>query len=229
MTDWTCLQTATLLSDGRVLITGGTDGDKYLAAVEIFDPKTGKFTRTGSMKAGREDAQAVLLTDGRVLIMGGDHGAVAVNNWVSLASAEIYDPATGKFTSTGSMSDPRTNFSATLLSNGKVLVAGGAIDNGLASADLYDPGTGKFTPLESWAQAGASYSPPWWASPLRDGRVLFAGCGGCGVRSAVYDPATGTFSPTAGELPLIDAGEPAVTLRDGRVLIPGIPSLLYLP
>ena len=82
--------TATLLSDGRVLVAGGRGVDgKVLASVEVFDPATGKFSPTGSMGTARQGSVSVLLPDGRVLISGGQDG-----NAEFLASAELYDPAT---------------------------------------------------------------------------------------------------------------------------------------
>jgi hypothetical protein len=86
--------TATRLNDGRVLVAGGDDGQGHdLASAEIYDPKTGAFSPTGSMAQSRSRDTATLLQDGRVLIVGGEG-----NNSV-LASAEIYDPKTGVFVS----------------------------------------------------------------------------------------------------------------------------------
>src|SRR5215471_7844410 len=98
--------TATLLPDGQVLVAGGSGGGSFpLASAELYNPATGKFTPTGSMHQGRSgvagagDPSATLLPDGQVLIAGGEDA-----NFNPLASAELYNPATGKFTPTGSMS-----------------------------------------------------------------------------------------------------------------------------
>jgi hypothetical protein len=141
---------ATLLADGRVLITGGTEADATsLASAEIYDPKTGKFTATGSMTIGRIYHTATLLSDGRVLVAGGCANGPAYSVGNFLASTEIYDPKTGTFTATGSMTDARTFQQATLLADDRVLITAGEGDNQivapLASAEIYDPKTGKFT------------------------------------------------------------------------------------
>jgi len=138
--------TATLLPDGRVLIIGGSpDGTTSLASAELYDPKTGKFTATGSMAAARTFQEATLLADGRVLVSGGDP-AGWIYDGPFVASAEIYDPKTGTFTPTGSMVDTLTNQTATLLPDGRVLIAGGY--NGktdVADAELFDPTSGTFS------------------------------------------------------------------------------------
>jgi hypothetical protein len=142
---------ATLLADGRVLITGGTEADSTsLASAETYDPKTGKFTATGSMTIGRIFHSATLLSDGRVLVAGGCANGPAYSVGNFLASTEIYDPKTGKFTATGSMTDARTFQQATLLADGRVLITAGEGDNQivapLASAEIYDPNSGTFSP-----------------------------------------------------------------------------------
>jgi hypothetical protein len=139
-------QTATLLSDGRVLLVGGSGASA--ASAELYNPKTGTFSATGSMMTTARIFQtAALLSDGRVLIAGG-----AKDMDTTVASADLYDPKTGMFTATGSMATARGSHTATLLSDGRVLVAGGSVAAGgvsgmfLASAELYNPKTGTFGP-----------------------------------------------------------------------------------
>jgi hypothetical protein len=202
-------------------------GGPYLASAEIYDPGTGKFSQTGSMQDERENAQAVLLPNGKVLIVGGDLGKSYAYGWESLDSAEIYDPGTGKFTLTGSMNIPRTQFSATLLPTGKVLVAGGQDLDGPAMAETYDPATGKFTRLESWGKSGAAKLFGIQTFLLHDGRVLIVGWDDAADLSMLYDSVTNTFSPIAA--PTAAGLLPSVVLLDGSVLMPGQPSALYEP
>jgi hypothetical protein len=208
--------TATLLLDGRVLMAGGEGYDEGRSA-EMYDPKTGKFSRTGSMAVGRWVATATLLLDGRVLIFGGweytdrDHRAES-------ASAELYDPRTGTFARTGSLSAPRHFQTATRLRDGRVLVAGGEVAGdyqGSDTAELYDPATGKFSPTGSMTRARVFHT----ATLLLDGHVLIAG--GNGDSSAeLYDPVMGTFSET-GSMTVVNEYHVATLLSDGRVLVAG--------
>lgn len=192
MTTFRDHHTATLLQDGRVLVTGG-GGEGYASSTsaELFDPTTGTFHRTGSMKTGRWLHTATLLQDGRVLVLGGRSPRDSVYR-----SAETYDPRSGTFSPTGAMVDGRQEHTATLLPDGRVFIAGGYWSDGqhwrvLASTEMYDPGTGKVQPLGSMGTPRNDHT----ATLLHDGRVLIVGGsdigyeGGVGVTSAVlYQP-----------------------------------------
>ena len=200
--------TATLLTDGRVLIAGGSGSDN-VGRAEIYDPASGTFSVTGTVGTIRSGAMAVLLHDGRVLIAGGFLGGTPPT---PLASAELYDPATGKFSPAGSMSSARQSFTVTPLQDGRVLIAGGFDAFGeLASAELFDPKTGTFAATGSMSDPR---SGP--AIALSDGRVLILG----DSTAELYDPRTGTFAAT-GSMSTVQRLPAETLLTDGRVLIAG--------
>jgi len=159
--------TATLLQNGKVLISGGsyptpavpnpTDGNR----AELFDPMSGTFTPTGSMNTSRSCYTATLLPSGKVLMAGGEKSGVA----------ELYDPDAGTFAPSASLSVPRSLHTATLLPNGTVLIAGGDNGGSTASTEIYDPVTGSFTLGVPLAQGRFSHT----ATLLPDGRVAFIG------------------------------------------------------
>ena len=162
--------TATLLRNGKVLLVGGDQGAAALKTAELFDPKSGTFTATSPMSVSRSAPTATELPDGHVLIAGGVDGATTL---VAMKSAEEYDPGTGAFTPTGSMTVARAFQTATKLRDGRVLIAGG-VDSGpsvLDSAELYDPASGKFGTAPSMKVALTFQT----ATLLPDGRVLLAG------------------------------------------------------
>ena len=211
---------AAVLNDGRVLMI---DATKLATGALTFDPATSTFTRTaGSMHQLRSRATATTLENGLVLVAGGERAGG--QDLVSTDTAELFDPATGTFTPTGSMSTSRTRHTATLLADGRVLVVGGWNAAGwvkLASAEIYDPATGRWSTVGSMTAPRDSFS----ATRLADGRVLVAGGwegGGIGPdpTAEVFDPTTGTFTKT-GSMHEPRGFHTATLLPDGRVLIVG--------
>ena len=215
------------LRDGRVLICGGTATGEIggvLSSAELYDPVARTFTATGSMTAPRTGQTITMLRDGRVLLTGGDRNAGYRSQ---LASAEIYDPASGTFSATGSMSTPREGHTATILRDGRVLVAGGS-PNGIQatdSAEIYDPAAGTFSRTGHLHQPRVAHV----AALLGSGNVLIAGGGRGGMPGGYisydtaeeYDPNRGRFTTVRAHMKSDRVGAAAVKLNDGRVLIVG--------
>ncbi len=218
---------ATLLADGRVLLTGGS-GDYYPeGSAIIFDPYASSFSAPIPLVVPRRDHSATLLKDGRVLIAGGSSDGSSPLN-----SAEIFDPrgnsGAGAFTLTGSMSIPSADHTATLLADGRVLIAGGSSDYDTANSigQLFDPVNGSFTPtsgvLDSTFCSGHMEGS---ALPLPDGRVLLAGgyCSGWSnsQTAEVYDPVSDSFKIIASyDSSFGEAGRMILTqLDNGRYLL----------
>jgi len=143
----------TLLTDGRVLRTGGFAAPfTPLATAESFEPSTGQWTAVVPMAAARLAHTAVLLTDGRVLVAGGT--TATPSGLATLAAAEVYDPATGQWSATGSLATARAHHGSVRLLDGRVLVVGGSAGSaGFSSAELYDPDDG------TWSSTGAMSVP----------------------------------------------------------------------
>jgi hypothetical protein len=135
---------ATLLPSGKVLVVGGRNSDTALNKAELYDPATGTWSTTGNLNTDRFDHTATLLPNGKVLVAGGQ-GDCSEDGCFILNSAELYDPAAGTWSSTSDL-NYRAQHTATLLPDGKVLVAGGfdcfGDCFGLNSAELYDPAAG---------------------------------------------------------------------------------------
>jgi WD40 repeat protein len=217
--------TATLLPDGQVLVAGGSGGgSNALASAELYNPATGTWSVTGSMHQGRsglngDGASATLLPDGQVLIAGGEDA-----NFNLLSSAELYNPATGKFTPTGSMLSAHGDNVGTLLPEGDVLVTGRAQD----FAELYDPATGQWSNASTGLGICGSntecrlFST---ATLLPTGNVLVAG-GLVGLISnpqttpgaMLYHPDTNTWTST-GNMTTGRENQTATLLPDGQVLM----------
>jgi WD40 repeat protein len=182
---------ATLLPNGRVLITGGS----VSATAELYDSATGTFTETGEMTTSRSAHTATLLPNEKVLIAGGESKVSAVGSSAA-PTAEVYDPTTDTFTVTGPMSTPRSGHTATVLPNGKVLITGGYASGIQRSAELYDPLSGTFTSTGSMLAPRTGHV----AVLLPNGKVLIEGGNSCGddgdPNPELYDPATGEFTLT---------------------------------
>lgn len=223
--------TATLLLDGRVLVTGGTNVDSpALASAEVWDPATRTFTPTGSMHVGRVGHAATLLHDGRVLVVGGDEQRDA------LTDLEVWDPATGEFTMVATSPDRRrSGLTATTLADGRVLIVGGVdcprnfvtnkpsicLDPNPDATLLWDPES------NALSSGGDLHLDRDWhsATHLPDGRVFIVGgtgeVAGQPESAEVWDPVTGRFQ-VVGEPIDYRAGVMSSTLLpDGHVLIVG--------
>jgi N-acetylneuraminic acid mutarotase/sugar lactone lactonase YvrE len=231
---------AVRLANGKVLIAGGQGNASNIvfSSAELFDPNTGTWSPTGSMAVTRYGHTMTLLPNGKVLVVG---GTSCISCFNALGSAELYDPASGTWSNTGSLAAVRLAHTATLLANGKVLVAGGGSTNNgdlmKSSAELYDPATGV------WTSAGIMPSGAHFvhsAAMLSDGRVVVAGGRNTSaVLTAavdIYNPATNAWSAaspmsrrrsryTLNPLPdgklLATGGDDGTTLASTEIYDPG--------
>jgi N-acetylneuraminic acid mutarotase len=218
----------TLLPDGRVLATGGgiegTPGWATTASAEVFDPKRGVWSIVAPMSVARGQHSAVLLPDGEVLVFGGATTYFGETGDVT-ARAEIFNPASNSWRPAAPMSKPRYAHSAALLTDGRVLVAGGWYatsnsDRSHETAEIYDPVADRWTATGSMTKPRAEYG----LVSLPDGRVLAAG--GVDVvfkvmpGSELYDPTTGVWM-SMGNLGVGRMFLAIETLPDGRVLVAG--------
>ncbi len=243
------LHTATKLGDHRVLLVGGFGGDDMTgqssygqATAVIFDPGTGVWTRAADSGSYRWGHVAALLPNGKVLVAGGEGspvvGGCGPNCSQGLTTAELYDPIADAWSALPDLSAPRAYATATLLNDGRVLVAGGQSEYDpdvgqrvpTASSLLFDPATNSWSPAASMGTARYEHV----AVLLSDGRVLVAGGfdpNYGGIKTAeIYDPATDTWSAAA-DMISTRWFPSAVLLPDDTVLVAGGaggPSFSYL-
>jgi uncharacterized protein YjdB len=201
---------AVTLNQGLVLIAGGFDGTNYPAAAEIYDPINGTFTPTGSLSTPRANATATVLNTGQVLIAGGSNCAAP---GCPVSSAELYDPVASTFSSTGGLNVARFNHSATLLTNGQVLLTGGYSScattcTSETTAELYDPSSGTFASTQALTTARSGQT----ATLVPSGDVVIAGGTSAGATVSsidFYQPSSLTppglmsisVSPTSASIP----------------------------
>jgi Galactose oxidase, central domain len=224
---------ATKLPDGKVLVEGGgTDTELATNTAELYDPATGTWSTTGSMKLPRQQHSAVLLRDGTVLVTGGniERTPCADICVTTLAESEIYNPSTGQWTTVGEMTIPRSFFTTTVLSNGRVISVGGRIHTGpdyfdfkaIAWTDIYGSATKKWSATGTMAISRTDHS----AVLLANSQVLVAGgttvdFNGVTVASAeLYDPVTAAWTTTGSMLQGRER-HTATVLQNAQVLVAG--------
>lgn len=219
--------TATLLGNGKVLIAGGTDGRaKVLASAELYDPAKDRWSPAGSMAATRIDHTATLLPSGKVLVAG---GLILPFPAPSLASTELYDPATNAWSIAAPMIESRTRHTATLLPDGRVLVVGGLTvtlrDGGLfpslaTGAEIYDPKANRWSVT---APIGVSRLGQ-TATLLPDGRVLIAGGQDRGLAifnsTEIYEPTQDRWI-SAAPMAVARSGHVATLMANGDLFVAG--------
>ena len=191
-------------------------------AARAFHYPSASSSKVGSVSAGtlmlepRSGHSATLLPDGRVLIAGGMR-----KNQDFYRSAELFDPATGKFQLTGEMNEGRVGQIAVLLLSGKVLIAGGWVGHGgTSSAELYDPSTGRFSVISSMRSRRGRPS----ATLLANGDVLIAGgeeIDNESLASAEIFHSKNLSFQTTGSMHHARVAHTATLLNDGRVLVVG--------
>ena len=231
MRDGRFLHTATLLPDGRVLVTGGqynTIRDSLpwfdcasRDTAEVYTPNNGSggWAEVAALGWGRQEHTAVLLASGKVLMAGGKDWLPFCNERFSF-DAKAYSP--NEWTGAGNPNATRMGPTATLLPNGKVLVAGGWVGGGAVhnSAELYDPGEERWTPSNTLDPSPIDAS----ATLLPHGEVLVAGgqdTQGARDNSSTYEPEAGSFTATDNSLNEARSQHTATLLVTGEVLVVG--------
>ncbi len=203
--------TSTLLRDGKVLVVGGfgeyvpnANAQPVLDSAELYDPATGTWTPTSPLNVRRALHSAILLDDGRVLVAGGRTcnapPPTACNFLHRTSTAEIYDPASGAWALTGSMTAERHTTTAIRLGDGKALVPAGFSNESPAgpsrTADVYDPGTGTWQRTGELNAARARQG----GMLLPDATVLVTAGTSRNATSETYAASTGSWQLAGGVL-----------------------------
>jgi hypothetical protein len=225
---------AVLLGDGRVMVAGGIHQGELLSSVEIFDPAASRWTTMAPMSVPRLGSTLTLLTNGSVLATGGTSadtasGAGGGQTIRPDATAEVYNVAANRWTKTsGAMSTPRFEHTATALDDGRVLIAGGqgppisGQAGALASTEIYDPAVDSFRKSNDMSDARFNHA----AVKLPDRTVMVVGgAGGTNGDTSlstaeVFNPGDGSWT-AAGALTGSRSGHIATAFPDGRVLVAG--------
>jgi len=209
-----------LLENGRVLVTGGYNG-LFLASAEYFDPVTLRFSPLPDMNYAREGHSMTLLDDATVLIVGGcanaDSDRIICDRYIDVV--EILDTSSG-FREVQGLNTPRAGHTASLLPDGRVLIAGGRDSGGfLSAAEVYDPQDRSFTPVMDMSVPRYEHT----ATTLTDGKVLLAGGNSSPVSDSaeIFDPSGDTFVAASDLMSVPRFRHTANVLNDGRVLLAG--------
>lgn len=224
------LMTATRLGSGSILVAGGmavTSGNERTPTAELFefDGGAGGWTAVGPMRFARGEHSATLLPDGRVLVVGGFDVDAGVG--FAIRSAEVYSEGARTFSQVGDLGEARSVQTATLLQDGRVLVAGGIGNSGaLTTCEIFNATTGTWTPTGALQTARALHT----ATLLADGRVIVTGDfnGSGGNTSEVFRPDAGQWGMGA-VLSASRYSHAAVVTKSGRVLVSGSSSEVYAP
>lgn len=232
---------AVKLDNGSVLITGGWKGLNGFwtgrdaqATAEVYVPATRNFLNIGSMKVPRAGHSMTKLKDGRVLIVGG-YKLDAQGRGLGLTSAEIFDPSSSSFKKLPArLRNGRGHHTATLLRDGRVLIAGGFHRDSKATntLEIFDPKTNSFSVVKNQMTEARAYHQ---AVLLPDGKVFLVGgeikflppvnttdkCEGCSNTAEIFDPFIGLSTKTSAEMNIARSQFSATLTDDNRIIIIG--------